>query len=162
MRHRPINNLATEAIQVWRIYAIIPSFVFLCLIITGVVLSRIIFDLPVPMWVFISSFLVWLILSFITILVVPNVNWKRWRYQVFEQEVDIEHGLLIIKRTLIPMIRVQHVDTKQGPILKKFGLATVTISTAATKHEIPALKEEEAYELRDRISVLARVDEDDV
>ncbi|HLS67353.1 MAG TPA: PH domain-containing protein, partial [Pseudogracilibacillus sp.] len=64
--------------------------------------------------------------------------------------------------TIIPMIRVQHVDTKQGPILKRYSLATVSISTAATVHEIPALNEAEASVIRDRISVLARVDEDDI
>jgi len=53
-----------------------------------------------------------------------------------------------VKRTLIPMIRVQHVDSSQGPLLKKYRLASVTISTAATVHEIPALDEEEAEELR--------------
>jgi len=36
------------------------------------------------------------------------------------------------------------------------------ISTAATTHQIPALTDEDASDLRDRISTLARVDEDDV
>lgn len=60
------------------------------------------------------------------------------------------------------MVRVQHVDTKQGPLMSKFVLASVTISTAAGSHEIPALKEEIADELRDHISILARVVEEDV
>ncbi len=60
------------------------------------------------------------------------------------------------------MIRVQHVETKQGPILKYFNLASVSISTAATTHEIPALSNEIASDLRDKISTLAKVDEDDV
>jgi len=41
-------------------------------------------------------------------------------------------------------------------------LSAVTISTAAGNHEIPALAEEVADELRDRISILARVVEEDV
>lgn len=60
------------------------------------------------------------------------------------------------------MARVQHVDMKQGPILRKYRLATITITTAATKHEIPALDIEEADELRLSISRLARVAKDDV
>src|SRR5699024_360874 len=76
--------------------------------------------------------------------------------------IYIQHGILVVSRILVPMIRVQHVDTKQGPILRKFNLASVTISTAATTHEIPALIEADASALRDRISTLARVDEDDV
>ena len=42
------------------------------------------------------------------------------------------------------MVRVQHVDTEQGPILKKYDLATITISSAATTHTIPALITAEA------------------
>ena len=32
------------------------------------------------------------------------------------------------------MVRVQHVDTEQGPILRKYDLSSITISTAATSH----------------------------
>ena len=60
------------------------------------------------------------------------------------------------------MVRVQHVDTEQGPLLRKYNLATVSISTAATVHQIPALDVEEAEEMRHAISSLARVAEDDV
>ena len=60
------------------------------------------------------------------------------------------------------MVRVQHVDTSQGPILKKYDLANISISTAATTHVIPMLVTEEADRLRARISELARVAEDDV
>ncbi len=90
------------------------------------------------------------------------MRWKRWRYEVREQEIELQHGVFIVKRTLVPMIRVQHVDTQQGPILRKYELATVTVSTAATIHEIPALQLEEAEELRVFISRLARVADEDV
>ncbi|MEH7523617.1 PH domain-containing protein, partial [Bacillus sp. JJ1503] len=89
-------------------------------------------------------------------------RWKRGRYEVRENEIELQHGVFVIKRTLVPMIRVQHVDTRQGPILRKYGLATVAISTAATVHEIPALDMDEAEELRFFISKLARVADEDV
>lgn len=86
----------------------------------------------------------------------------RWRYEVRASEIELQHGLFIVKHTLIPMVRVQHVDTAQGPILRKYNLAGITVSTAATNHVIPALVTEEADELRNRISALAKVAEDDV
>ena len=76
--------------------------------------------------------------------------------------MELQEGIFIVKRTLIPMIRVQHVDTVQGPILRKYQLASVIINTAATSHEIPALEESEAEELRRLISNLARVADEDV
>ncbi len=89
------------------------------------------------------------------------LRWKRWRYEIREQEIELQHGVFVIKRTLVPMVRVQHVDTKQGPILRKYHLSSVTVSTAATVHEIPALEMEEAEEIRLSISKLVRVADDD-
>jgi Uncharacterized conserved protein len=60
------------------------------------------------------------------------------------------------------MVRVQHVDTEQGPLLRHFGLSTVSISTAAGTHKIPALSDNVASSLRDAISELARVVDEDV
>src|SRR5699024_11344296 len=88
-----------------------------------------------------------IVFIFLFVYIVPKLRYQRWRYEIFEQEVYIQHGILIRTRTIIPMIRVQHVETEQGPILKKFRLATVMISTAATTHQIPALSDEDASDL---------------
>ena len=42
------------------------------------------------------------------------------------QKLNYNMVLFIVKRTLIPMVRVQHVDTAQGPILRKYNLAGIT------------------------------------
>ena len=91
---------------------------------------------------------------------VPEIRYRRWRWEVTEVEVRLQHGLFIIERTVIPMVRVQHVDTSQGPIMRAFGLSEVKVSTAAGAHSIPALADEDAGSLRDRIAVLARVTDD--
>jgi uncharacterized protein len=91
------------------------------------------------------------------VVVVPKVRYKHFRYQVDERELDIKQGVFVVRRRLIPLVRVQHVDTVQGPISKQFGLASVTVSTAAGGQYIPGLSELAADELRDRISALARV-----
>ncbi|WP_175486849.1 PH domain-containing protein [Sediminibacillus halophilus] len=159
MRQPPENFIAKEAVKVWRITALIPTVI---LWIVLIVLTFLAGKFSIPVWVVLIAWAVMAVDTYVTGFLIPAIKWRRWRYQVFEQEIDIQHGIFIIKRTLVPMIRVQHVDTKQGPLLKRFKLATVTISTAATTHEIPALLEEEASDLRDKISQLARVDEDDV
>ena len=50
----------------------------------------------------------------------------------------------------------------QGPILRAFGLSSVTVATAAGEHEIPGLGIEEADVLRDRAAELARLAREDV
>src|SRR5690606_18402112 len=92
---------------------------------------------------------------------IPNLRWKWCRYEVREEEIDVQKGWLVVKRTIIPMVRVQHVDTSHGPLLRKFDLASVHISTAATVHEIPALPRAKAAALRDHIASLAKVRDDD-
>ena len=88
--------------------------------------------------------------------VVPELRWRRWRYEVRDQEIDLRHGTLRITRTLVPMLRVQHVDTTQGPLDQALGLATVVVHTAAGATTIPALEEAHAGRLRDHIATLAR------
>lgn len=159
MRESPKHRISADAVKAWKITAsIYIGILWLIAIIAGII----IWFFAWPFWIIIAAIVINIVCTYLFIVLLPKKRWERWRYEVFEQEIYIQHGILILSQTLVPMIRVQHVDTKQGPILKKFHLASVTISTAATTHEIPALDEENAYELRDRISRLARVDEDDV
>lgn len=159
MREEPKHLIAANAIKAWRISAII-YMIILWLFIIGLGVLTYLFEFSF-LYTGIAG-LIGVLVTFLSVYIVPKLRYRRWRYEIFEQEVYIQHGILIKTRTIIPMIRVQHVETEQGPILKKFRLATVMISTAATAHQIPALSDEDASDLRDRISTLARVDEDDV
>jgi uncharacterized protein len=159
MRDIPKNRISERALTVWKTAAIISSMIGWIITIAVLVLT-IIFDWV--FWIFGILIALSIIESILSIFILPKLKWKRWRYEVHEHEIDLQRGVFIVKRTIIPMNRVQHVDTQQGPLLRKHHLATVTISTAATVHEIPALDLEEADQLRDSISRLARVDEDDV
>ncbi len=98
----------------------------------------------------------------VDLLVSPRVEYATWRYDVTPTDVDLYHGVFTKKRVLVPLVRVQHVQTKQGPILRAHGLATVTISTAGESFEIPGLAEDAANELRDRVAELARLAKEDV
>lgn len=159
MRELPKNQISLKALTVWKLGALISAIIFsLCVIALGV--GVYFFDWTY--WVTVIAAVIWLITSLITIFIVPMIRHRVWRYEVHEHEIDLQYGLFVIKRVLIPMVRVQHVDTHQGPLLRKYKLASVEISTAATKHEIPALDLDEADFLRDRISKLARVTDDDV
>jgi membrane protein YdbS with pleckstrin-like domain len=91
---------------------------------------------------------------------IPELRWSRWRYEIRDEEIDLRHGTVTVTRTLIPMLRVQHVDTTRGPLDQLLGLATVVVHTAAGETTIPALDEEYAGRLRDRIATLARTADD--
>jgi uncharacterized protein len=159
MRGEPQKRISPKALKVWRLHGVIQTLV-LAIVVAGVIVLSTLFDWPV--WIMAAAIGVLLLFTYTMIFFLPTIRWKRWRYEVREQEIELQRGFIFVKRTLVPMVRVQHVDTVQGPILKKYHLSTITISTAATVHEIPALDTDEADELRHSISLLARVAEDDV
>jgi uncharacterized protein len=86
----------------------------------------------------------------------PLLRWRTWRYEVRDEEIDLLRGAVVVRRTLIPMTRVQHVDTQRTPLSDLFELRSVTVHTAADSHSIPALRPADAAAIRDRIAVLAR------
>jgi membrane protein YdbS with pleckstrin-like domain len=52
--------------------------------------------------------------------------------------------------TLVPLVRVQHLDIARGPLDKAFGTATLVVHTAGTHNSIvklPGLSPERAGEL---------------
>ncbi len=101
-----------------------------------------------------------LVLAALQVAVVPEVRWRRWRYEVREEEIDLQHGTFVVRRTLIPIRRVQHVDTQTGPLQSSFGLSAVSFHTAAGSTSIPALDRDEAERVRARVAELARTRDD--
>lgn len=88
------------------------------------------------------------------------VRYRVWRYEIRADEVDLQHGLITQRRQLVPMARIQHVDSRQGPLERRYGLATVLFYTAAGGMEIPALNVDHAAEVRNQIAALAKVHDD--
>jgi uncharacterized protein len=84
------------------------------------------------------------------------LRWRRWRYEIRPDEVDLQRGIFWISRTLVPLARIQHVDTRQGPLQRRFGLSTVVFYTAAGPNQIPELSTLVAERVRDRIAELTR------
>lgn len=159
MRQIPEQRIDPRAVPYWRWSASINSLLLGLVPIAYYIATRL---WQWPPWITVALLILTLTIAVLLIFIQPGIRWKTWRYDVSEQEIDLLRGVFIKTRTLIPMVRVQHVDTEQGPLLRHFGLSTVTISTAAGTHEIPALADEAAGRLRDRISELARVVDEDV
>lgn len=159
MRKEQIHNIPRKGLTVWRLYGVISTIIAIIVVSVASFLTNW-FNWPIFIY-YIAIGLVVLV-AILSIWFAPNIRWEHWRYEVREHEIEIQSGLFVVKRTLIPMVRVQHVDTAQGPILKKYNLANISISTAATTHTIPMLNTRDADILRARISELARVAKDDV
>ena len=152
-------QIPKKGLTVWRLYGVFKTL-FIVLLVAVCIFLTVFFDWPIFMEYIAVA--IGIITAVTSIWLFPKIRWEHWRYEVREHEIEIQSGLFIVTTTLIPMVRVQHVDTSQGPILKKYDLANISISTAATTHIIPMLITSDADNLRARISELARVAEDDV
>lgn len=163
MRDMPTNQLDPRVKNVWRINdGFWITVVALCFVGTALLMrldpeAAAVADvvLAVTGAAYIAALIVWL-------AVLPPIRYYRWRYELSEEYLDIAKGIIWRKRYIIPFIRVQNTDTRQGPILRLFHLASVTVETAAGGHESPGLKMEVADVVRDKAAELARLAREDV
>lgn len=161
MRELPQKRLNKRIMSVWRINAAIGVVITaIILIVIAVVLTKMT-SLPTTLVWGIAVGLI-ILNAVVEIFVIPPIRYSRWRYEVTTTEVDIMRGLIIRSRVIIPLVRVQHVETSKGPIMSQFNLSSVNISTAGASFEIPGLEEDEAEQLRDQVSVLARIAQEDI
>jgi uncharacterized protein len=148
----PAERLDPRAITLWRITGLLNALPLLVGAgFAGWVLMRfgnftfLVAILPV---------LAVLVLGVVVVGVAPGLRWRTWRYEIRPDEIDLQRGILWVERTLVPLARIQHVDTRQGPLQRRFGLSTVVFFTAAGPNHIPELSTPVAAEVRERIAVL--------
>jgi membrane protein YdbS with pleckstrin-like domain len=154
LKAEPAERLDPRAIKLWRISGLLNLLPLLVGAgVAGWALAR--FG-DYFLFVAILPVLAVLLLGVVVVGVAPGLRWMRWRYEIRPDEIDLQRGILWIERTLVPLARFQHVDTRQGPLQRRFGLSTVVFYTAAGPNQIPELSTPIAAEVRDRIAVLTR------
>jgi hypothetical protein len=90
------------------------------------------------------------------LLVAVERRTAAWGYCEREDDLLVRRGVLLRRVSLVPYGRMQYVDVVAGPLARRFGLATVTLHTAAaaTDAYVPGLPAAEAARLRDRLAAL--------
>ena len=71
-------------------------------------------------------------------LILPRRRYRRWAYREGGEELEIRRGMIVRVRTIVPFGRVQHIDVAQGPVQRRFGLATLVLHTAGTQSAAPS------------------------
>lgn len=92
------------------------------------------------------------------LLVMPPLQFRHWRFGLTEEHLRLFHGVVFRTTSIVPYARIQHVDTRHGPLDRWLGLATLVVFTAGTRGAIlaiPALAAGDAEELRDRLIALS-------
>jgi membrane protein YdbS with pleckstrin-like domain len=101
-----------------------------------------------------SVFAVLLVLGAIHVV----LRYRAWRFEVREDTLYIERGVLVNVRTVVPFVRVQHVDARRGPIERALGLSSVVVYTAGSRGadvSIPGLVADRADDVQETLRRLA-------
>ena len=88
------------------------------------------------------------ILGVFFIFVMPIFRYKNFRYAIEEDEVHVRRGIIFIKTNIIPYFRIQNIDINEGFIMRRYQLATLTLSTAGGNSEIELIDKNEAQKLK--------------
>jgi membrane protein YdbS with pleckstrin-like domain len=90
------------------------------------------------------------------LLLAVDRRWRAWAYLEREDDLVVQRGVLVRRTSVVPYGRMQYVDVTAGPLDRRFGLATVTLHTAAAATDafVPGLLADEAARLRDRLAAL--------
>jgi membrane protein YdbS with pleckstrin-like domain len=64
--------------------------------------------------------------------VAPRIRYDVHRWEVTDIAVHVRYGWISRTDEIVPLSRVQTVDSAQGPLMRAFGLRTVTVQTASS------------------------------
>jgi len=86
------------------------------------------------------------------------LRYRAWGYEVRDDGIYLERGVVTQVRTVVPFVRIQHVDSSRGPVERLAGLATTVVYTAGSRGAdvtVPGLTPVRADDLRERLKRLA-------
>ena len=156
----PTQKLAPQTPFLWRISRTL-RFVFFGLpfwIFIGFILYLLLQDSILKNYALAIGTLITTLFSIRTLiyaLIWPSFEYQYFRWDVREDDIIVQQGVLFRQWVVIPRHRIQHVDTTQGPIERFMGIANLRIYTAAgvsADGSIPGLLEEHAEKIRDDLS----------
>jgi len=106
-----------------------------------------------------------LLLPLAAVLIAIVVAWRlpAARYEALDYAVDaagicIRSGVIWRSHLSLPRARIQHTDVSQGPLQRRYGVATLKLYTAGSRYtriDLPGLEYDEAVALRDALTARA-------
>lgn len=121
----PENQVSPRAMGYWRLSTLLGL-----LPVLAVAIPVLIFVPERPWWLWALA-----VLAVVPLLVVagamPPIRFRVHRWEITDEAVFTRSGWLTTKLRIIPLTRVQTVERQQGFLMRMFGLASVTVTTAS-------------------------------
>lgn len=139
----PAHRVSPRAVPFWRTTALLgDGFVVLtALVAYALVPER-------PWWA--TLLLVLLVVAAAAhVVVMPTVRYRVHRWEVTPIAIHTRSGWISTETRIAPLSRVQTVDSRQGAVMRLFGLASLTVTTASAAGPITiaCLDHEQARQL---------------
>lgn len=86
------------------------------------------------------------------------LRYRNWGFETREDHLYLEHGVLRKVYSMIPHVRIQHIDTNRSPVERVLGLSTVRVYTAGSRGadvRIPGLDMERAEKIQEELRKVA-------
>lgn len=102
-----------------------------------------------------------IIIAAIVVTNVPQRRYRRMGYAMGSDDLRIVRGMMFRIDTVVPFVRVQHIDVGQGPIERMAGVAHLVVHTAGTHNSVvtlPGLTHDNAMAMRDIIRAHIQTD----
>ncbi|RRJ27882.1 PH domain-containing protein [Halocatena pleomorpha] len=118
------------------------------------------FLFSVGQWLALLAFLI----VFSCVVPYTLLRYRVWRFEIRDDALHLERGVFTRVETAVPFVRVQHVDTRRGPVARLLGLSSVVVYTAGSRGAdvtVPGLRSERANALHDRLRELTIESEED-
>lgn len=87
----------------------------------------------------------------VTLYLFPAIEYRQWGYIISDDRIEIRHGIFLIKITVIPIVRIQHITISQGPINRRLGISTINVHTASGVFSIEGISCEYASAMADML-----------
>jgi membrane protein YdbS with pleckstrin-like domain len=101
------------------------------------------------------------LIGLLSVVIIPGRRYQRLAFALHPTMLQVVRGWLFHTDTMVPLVRVQHIDVTRGPLDKAFGTASLIVHTAGTHNNIvtlPGLAPERASAIRDEIRQHIRTD----
>jgi len=94
-------------------------------------------------------------------IVWARLAWAHWSWSVFDDALELRHGVVSRSASLVPFHRIQQIDLHRDPIERALGLSTLVLRTAAATSDakLPGIDAEHAEGLRRRLLARAGLDD---
>ncbi|MFB6122992.1 MAG: PH domain-containing protein [Haloferacaceae archaeon] len=145
-----MNRLHPRVRFLWAAQALLlAAVVGVAVFVVGVV-----FDGRIPAWAPLGAFAGLALVGVVHAI----LRYRAWRYEVRDDAIYLERGVVTRVRTVVPFVRIQHVDSSRGPAERAVGLASIVVYTAGSRGAdvtVPGLAPDGADDLRERLKRLA-------